>query len=440
MSGMNHTINLGRVSGLSAKEIVERADGLRPGEMTDLQFIERIRGEQGRQGEKGETGYPSQEDIQSAVNALGTDEIPLEGSEDLILSGGVYNGLSSGVGAIDEIVEGSTRFPTSGAVWRFAKRADSHVNVSEITEPKSCTARNGVHESFVTKSSDNYVEVTLPKTANEGDSYICDLCSAGETPVVVDFRMRQDPGSIVMVSSEVPTGKNSVRMEAVFSHMIWHCSFTGYTFTSDSSSSQKKFATIVYSGANRVATAEELYSVIVPVGTNTLSTEYFKTLYGICPIKGWTKSITGTTVEYEVGATVTLVEDQTLTLYPVYEEKSVSASQYILNNIVSEGNSSSSGEASVTPSVSGISSGEKVAVKLDYSVYAYNSSGAVYLDVYKGSAALQTSVNIGTSIGGNTLTGSKTFSGVEVGSTIKVIARSGSKLKATVKIASYTIK
>lgn len=435
---MIQKINLGRVFGYSAKEVLEIAQGLRPGKMTVAEFIEMIRGKQGAKGEKGDT--PSAEEIQSAVKEMITDDIPTEDSENIVLSGGVYKGLESGVGAIDDIVEGSMRFPTSGAVWRKLKAVESHVVPIEITEPVLKTATLNGRDSFVTNSASNYVEITLPKTASEGDKYSCELCSIADSPTSVDLRVEQEEGSIVMFSSEVPKNNNAVRMDAEYSHLIWHCKFTGYNFSSKSSASTKQFATIVYSGANRTDTDEGSYFEVVPVGDNVLSTEHFKTLYGVCQIKGWTTDKEGSEVIYEPGATVTLVANQTLTLYPLYSPASVSVTSgnVLLNSIITEQGESASGSVTVKAPVSGMTSG-KVDAVVYYDVYTYNDKNPNYLYFYSGSTLVKTVGSLPGG-GGATHTGTVTIADLPVCGTLKVTATGSSKMRSSVKVTAYTIK
>ena len=88
-----------------------------------------------------------------------------------------------------------------------------------------------------------------------------------------------------------------------------------------------KTAKIVYSGANRKVTASTSYTTNVNANASgvyasqTLRKDIFRKLYNLATFKGWTTTNTtnsNATVNYSDGASVTLTEGQTLTLFPVY--------------------------------------------------------------------------------------------------------------------------
>lgn len=445
-----HTIDLGRVVGLSAKDIVERHLGLEPGSLTDELFIEAITGKQGEKGEKGDV--PDAEAIRQAVKEFALDDIPIEGSESLILSGGVYNGLYNGVGALDDIVEGSTRFPTSGAVWRHLRSVVSHSTPTELTAPLSKTAEPNTHDCYTTKVKANYLEVTLPANAEEGDTYQCDLCSLGEKGSTVDFRLKVEDGGILLQSSLVPTDKYAVRMEAKYSHLAWHCDFWGYDpAVGVDAGTEVQYATIVYSGANREATADEEYEEVVKAGVEqTISTEHFQTLYGKASILGWTTDINGTEAEYENGGTITLSAGETKTLYPVYSATTVTVaagSQVLLNGKITEGGTTEGGDKSAKGSVkldpsrviSGFTSGT-VDVTVGYRIYVFNVKNNNWLKLSVDNVEKARKQITDDGSGGTWREGTVAISSVKVGSTLTANVWGASKLNSTVYIKSYTVK
>jgi hypothetical protein len=91
-------------------------------------------------------------------------------------------------------------------------------------------------------------------------------------------------------------------------------------------------AKIVYSGANRKVTNGTTYTQTVHATSTgsysaTLNKTYFRKLYNKATFKGWTKTnSTSATVtqNYSDGATVSLTEGQTLTIYPIYNKNTTS--------------------------------------------------------------------------------------------------------------------
>ena len=106
-----------------------------------------------------------------------------------------------------------------------------------------------------------------------------------------------------------------------------------YASGSETATIVTKTASIVYSGANHASLASSTYktnvawsgdpSTIASTKSATLRTDVFRKLYGTANFRGWTNSKTGTTVTHADGATVSLSNGQTLTLYPLFSSTDV---------------------------------------------------------------------------------------------------------------------
>ena len=142
-------------------------------------------------------------------------------------------------------------------------------------------------------------------------------------------------------------------------------------------------AKIVYSGANRGSTASSTYTTTVHASstgvyaTQTLRKDIFRKLNNIAAFRGWSTTNAKTknqAITHADGASVTLTEGQTLTLYPLYTYtlaktiNSGTTSETILN--VAKGKTATTTKAvSVNPAshISGYSSGEP----FDITVYGW---------------------------------------------------------------------
>ena len=142
-------------------------------------------------------------------------------------------------------------------------------------------------------------------------------------------------------------------------------------------------AKIVYSGANRGSTSSTSYTTTVHASstgvyaTQTLRKDIFRKLHNLAAFRGWSTSNAKTknqAVTHADGASVTLTEGQTLTLYPLYTYtaaktiNSGTTAETTLN--VAKGKTATTTKAvSVNPAshISGYSSGEP----FDITVYGW---------------------------------------------------------------------
>ena len=133
-------------------------------------------------------------------------------------------------------------------------------------------------------------------------------------------------------------------------------------------------AKIVYSGANRKGTASTSYTQTVHATSTgsysaTLNKTYFRKLYNLAPFKGWTttKSTSASvTQNYADGASVTLTEGQTLTIYPIYTATDKAVNQGQTSNITV---STSAGGSDKSTTKSGNSGTFRTSYKLNSGSY-----------------------------------------------------------------------
>lgn len=191
-------------------------------------------------------------------------------------------------------------------------------------------------------------------------------------------------------------------------------------------------ATIVYSGANRQATSATSYTQTLTgtagatTVTGTINNTYFRSLYGIAAFKGWTttKSTSSTVaVTHNGGASVTLNDGATLTLYPVYTptDKAINYGQTTDAKIATTaGGSNATANKTYTVTMSSYASGYKAGDPYQLTVYGYldnhnNSTSNVYYS--KDSTTVSTSVVSKTGTG--TANATKTVSGTNAAPVIR---------------------
>ena len=135
-------------------------------------------------------------------------------------------------------------------------------------------------------------------------------------------------GGVVVMGGTAPSTIGGVALECVMSQFGWIV-VRHYADGESEATIVTKAAKIVYSGANRASTASTIYTTNVSwtgsaeTKSATLRTDIFRKLYGKAPFRGWTTSKTGSTVTHNDGATVSLSDEQTLTLYPLYSATDV---------------------------------------------------------------------------------------------------------------------
>ena len=170
--------------------------------------------------------------------------------------------------------------------------------------------------------------------------------------------------------------------------------------------------------ANRKGTASTSYTQTVHATSTgsysaTLNKTYFRKLYNLAPFKGWTttKSTSASvTQNYADGASVTLTEGQTLTIYPIYTatDKSVNHGQTSdITVSTTAGGSDKSTTKSFTTTVSSYVSGYTAGDPYTVHVYGYASSGnsGTFRTSYKvGSGSYVTIVSVSNSTNNATKT------------------------------------
>lgn len=165
----------------------------------------------------------------------------------------------------------------------------------------------------------NTLSITLPKEAAEGDTFALDFRSEGseEIHAIIDS-FGVETGGILVAHGELSDEAYYTRIRATFEEGVWVADITTYGIMAGVLPTT--YGTIVYSGANYAATASESHSDTVPVGRNVLSTQYFRSLYGLMPFTGWNTAQDGSGTAYEDGEIVEDIDEEgaSLTLYPQY--------------------------------------------------------------------------------------------------------------------------
>ena len=190
-------------------------------------------------------------------------------------------------------------------------------------------------------------------------------------------------------------------------------------------------AKIVYSGANRKGTASTSYTQTVHATSTgsysaTLNKTYFRKLYSLAPFKGWTttKSTSASvTQNYADGASVTLTEGQTLTIYPIYTatDKAINYGQTTDAKITTTaGGSDATANKSYTVTMSSYASGYTAGDPYNLTVYGYldnHNSTTTHMYYSKDSTTVNTS--LATKTGTGTASGTKAVSGTTAAPVIR---------------------
>ena len=215
------------------------------------------------------------------------------------------------------------------------------------------------------------LSITLPAEAGEGDEFRLDFRSEGtqSIPAVIAAFGVESGGCLVM-HGELSDTAYYTRIRAVFEQGVWVADIT--TYGVEAGVLPTTYTSIVYSGANRAATASQSYTDTVPVGNNILSTQYFRSLYGLLPFAGWNTALDGTGTSYGDGELVE-VGNNGLTLYPQYSPYEAAVPKPQQWN-AKDKTGSVNGSITVTPTIAGYSE-LSIKVKASCRIYAHNSGG-----------------------------------------------------------------
>lgn len=438
----NAQINLGRVTGKSAYEEWLLQDG-NEGKSFDA-FLEDISGPQGSPGPTGPA--PTMEEITDAFQLV-VDASPNEneGSDARTVSSeGIYKAFFEGFGAQDDVLEGSLRFVTSGAVARKIKEL-SPISSSASFESISSSYTLEVPSSggafyYLATAESAKLTFRLPSSASEGTSASClfslntsEISSGAQIDVVVS-----EGGILLMEGTTEVDNAYAFVVEGIFRSGAWFVNV--HSYLPKTGVEIRRLATILYSGANRSLTESSSVAEAINLLTeNTFSTDAFGALYGVAPLSGWTTDINGSDVEYGLGATIPegiVEEGQTLTLYPVYTETAITANKTVINNATANGNGAyTTGTATILPEVSGGYQEDTVSFKVYWTVYNANQDNSTV--AYKIGSGSYTTIASNSSKG--TYTGELWINNATAGATLTVRVGGSSTVRTTVKITSYKI-
>ena len=179
-------------------------------------------------------------------------------------------------------------------------------------------------------------------------------------------------------------------------------------------------AKIVYSGANRKVTNGTTYTQTVHATSTgsyatTTNNTYFRKLYNLAPFAKWNTNTSGTGTNYNGGASITLSEGQTLTLYPVYTatSKTVNLGETSDRTVSSTTSSAGSYSKAYTFTISNYLSGYTAGDSYTYQLYGkiYEGNSGTYRNYYKIGSGSEVTLVSGTGTAGNTTTNTKNLTG-----------------------------
>lgn len=258
---------------------------------------------------------------------IDTTDTVTEGDTALITSGGVWTALRN-LGLFDEDGGGSAH----------AASAKSYVLGDQITPADGedlspwisasgsvwTLAPNEGQEWFIRNGGDTSrtLTVSLPDSAMLGAHIRVHFEPSGSATC---SEITIQSGGMKLFGEATPATIGGVTLFCTMGEAGWVV-IRHYATNSTGPVATERHARIVYSGANRSATASTSYTATVAwtgdaaTKTSTLRKDIFRKLYNTASFRGWTTSKTGTSVVYADGATVTVSDNQTLTLYPLYTE------------------------------------------------------------------------------------------------------------------------
>lgn len=179
---------------------------------------------------------------------------------------------------------------------------------------------NGGHE-------ERGIVLALPPEAATGDRVSLFFRPSGELDECADVTV--SAGSVVEMGEAAPNVIGGVSLDCVMSKFGWIV-VRHYAEGEEEVVIISRAAKIVYSGANHASQASTTYNTnvtwsgteetIASSKSTALRSDIFRKLYNLAPFRGWTTRKTSNTVTHSDGQTVSLVDNQTLTLYPLYTE------------------------------------------------------------------------------------------------------------------------
>ena len=302
-------LDLGDIRGLSAFEEWKATQGE---DVTWDDFLEAIR-----------NGHPTAEEIAAALHLEDKlDNEPVEGSENLVMSGGVGSAIQTAIGA---------RGSDDGTDWKLVSVGST---LLYDVEPNT-------RVRFAATADASVLTLKFPDSAADGQTFRCFAAAkSSATNVTVTIDSENVP---ILITGARTTASKSIAVQATYVDHKWYVLVFSLATWYDP---QNSTCRVVYPGANKAATTGKTYTETKAAGIGfALSKSYFRSLYG-ATFKNWNTKADGTGSTYTDGQNVTLQENQTLTLYPQYNagSKSVAVGYTTDHSITTSGGGSSKTE------------------------------------------------------------------------------------------------
>ena len=335
-------LDLGDIRGLSAFEEWKATQGE---DVTWDDFLEAIR-----------NGHPTAEEIAAALHLEDKlDNEPVEGSENLVTSGGVWS-------AIQTALSGGGGGGDDGHDWKLVSVGST---LLYDVEPNT-------RVRFAATADSSVLTLKFPDSAADGETFRCFAAAKSSgTNVTVTIDSENVP---ILITSARSTTSKSIAVQATYVDHKWFVLVFSLATWYDP---QNCTCRVAYSGANKAGTTGKTYTETKAADIAfTLSKSYFRSLYG-ATFKNWNTKGDGSGTTYTDGQRVTLQENQTLTLYPQYNagSKSVSVGYTTAHSISTSGGGNSKTETftvSFTPA-SYVSGYKEATIQIQ--IYGTISSG-----------------------------------------------------------------
>ena len=233
-----------------------------------------------------------------------TDTVPTSGSQNFVTSNGIY-----------QAIFGRKVYPS------VTLSGPATLNTTDILNTRLFYDNGG--------DAANTLSITLPSNAAHGDTFFLEFRSTGseDVPAVITAFEAED-GCELLQKGEIDPNARCTRIEATFASGVWLANIT--TFDIISGVMETLYGTIIYSGANYAALAGKVVDVQAPVGPNTVmdgnTMAEFASLYGMA-FEKWNTAQDGSGTDYPIGSVADIEsEGQTITLYPVYTQRTITKS------------------------------------------------------------------------------------------------------------------
>lgn len=165
--------------------------------------------------------------------------------------------------------------------------------------------------------AENTLGIVLPADAANGDTFFLEFRSTGgsDIPAVISSFGVSEGGKLI-TNGELSNTAYCTRINATYAFGIWAANIE--TFDAVGGIQPQTYGTIVYSPSNYASATWAAITDTVQSGTAVLRGRQA----GFCGMvhSGWNTAANGTGTSYGLGGEISIGADETITLYPVYNE------------------------------------------------------------------------------------------------------------------------